>query len=322
MAGESKQDLIRVPAIAGIDLAAVRMDKAAKGQAIGITTGFSDLDRITGGLRPKELIIIAARPGAGKTALSIHIARRVATRGHHVVFFSLEMGDIELADRMIVGSSGIDKDKYKSGKISQDEFKRAYDVVHNDIAKLNIRIDDTPRQTVLTIANKLRLLKKRGHCDVAIIDYLQLIKSSDRGRSRDEEVGSITRELKIIAKELEIPVILLCQMNREVEKRGNKAPILSDLRESGSIEQDADIVIFIHRPVNDGESEVDIVDSATGRKDVFQLFVRKNRDGQCGVIKIVRNETMTAFYDYDYRNVTPTHSSVNPDRFHEPDVPF
>jgi replicative DNA helicase len=160
---------------------------------------------------------------------------------------------------------------------------------------------------------------------MAIIDYLQLVRSSTKSRTRDEEVGEITRELKLAAKELEIPVILLSQMNREIEKRGNKAPMLSDLRESGSIEQDADVVVFIHRPSADGETKV--VDDVTGKDNVIQLFVRKNRDGMQGVIKIMHNESLTDFYDYDYSiQGTSIQKNVNPDRFHESvtssDVPF
>jgi replicative DNA helicase len=324
LAGKDETSHISAVLKQSIHMAYERMDRAEKGKDIGITTGFARLDRVTNGWKPNGLVILAARPGAGKTAIAIHMAKRAAIRGHKVVFLSLEMGNTELTDRMIVGDSGIDKNEYKSGRIRREDLLKAENTAFNDLAKLNIYIDATPRQTALTITGKLRLLKKRGQCSMAIIDYLQLVKPSTKGRSRDEEVGEITRELKLAAKELGIPVLLLSQMNREVEKRGNREPVLSDLRESGSIEQDADVVVFIQRPNADGETEM--VDTATGKKNIIRLFVRKNRDGMTDVIKITHNESLTAFYDYDYsQNSGTKHESVNPDRFHEPagnELPF
>jgi replicative DNA helicase len=295
-----------------------RKEKVSKGHYTGIPTGFFELDLMTNGWKANDLVVLAARPGAGKTAIAIHMAKRASIRGYKVALFTLEMGEAELTDRMIVGESGIDKNEYKSGRISAEDLLKAENAAFNHLIKLDVYINASPRQTALTIANKLRSLKKRGLCDMAIIDYLQLMKSPTKGRSRDEDVGEATRELKLCTKELNVPIILLSQMNREVEKRKDKVPVLSDLRESGSIEQDADMVIFIHNPSADGETEV--IDAATGKSNVIQLFVRKNRDGQQGIIKVVHNETMTAFYDYDYEGgrEQAVREYINPDRFHEP----
>jgi replicative DNA helicase len=315
LAGKGEISHISKPLKQSIINAYERRERAAEGRDTGIITGFVDLDHATNGWQPGNLIVLAARPGAGKTAIAIHMARRAAARGHNAVFFSLEMRETELTDRLIVGDSGIDKNSFKSGKISREDLLKAENTAFNDLSALKIHIDDTPRQTVPAIAGKLRLLKKRGLCDMAVIDYLQLITSPERGRTRDEEVGNITRELKLSARELGIPILLLSQMNREVEKRGGKIPMLSDLRESGSIEQDADTVIFIHRPAADGEST--LTDDATGLKNVIQLYIRKNRDGAMGTVKITHNESLTAFYDYDYRQTARVCEHSNPDRFHE-----
>ena len=300
-----------------------RMDMAKRNERPGIPTGFADLDRITGGWQAGNLIVIAGRPGNCKTGLSLHMTERAAFNGKKVVFFSLEMNRREIGDRMIVGRSGVDKDGYRAGTITPADMLAVENAAFGTLYSLPVHIEDKPRQTVGELTARMRVMKKRGQCDMAVIDYLQLIRSGIRGRSRDEEVGDITREMKIAAKELGIPVILLSQMNREVEKRSSREPVLSDLRESGSIEQDADIVIFIQRLGADGETQT--VDAITGQKDIIRLFVRKNRDGRQGIVKITHNLSLTAFYDYDRSQPLPSAGAGQTRNFYEPDketLPF
>ncbi|MCC8146553.1 MAG: replicative DNA helicase [Bacteroidales bacterium] len=270
-----------------------RIADARLGISPGIPTGFADMDRLIHGWQKEKFIILAARPGVGKTSLAIQFMYKAAKRGFHAVFFSLEMGKTELSDKMIVGSSNIPAEKYHSGTLDISQWSLAEDAMQR-IAQLPIHIDDNSVVTISQIVNKIRLLKKQNRCDIAFIDYLQLIKPVNRqGRTREQEVSEISRLLKVHARELKIPIVVLCQMNRGIE--GDKRePRLSDLRESGSLEQDADIVLFIHRPN-------EVRDKETGEliDNYLELLIKKHRGGKTGKVRIKHNESMSAFYDWE-----------------------
>jgi len=276
-----------------------RIANKRDGVTPGIPTGFADLNALTNGWKPEKFIVLAARPGVGKTSIASKFAITAAKKGTPVVFFSLEMGETELTDRMIISEAAINADDYNSGSIQQAEWSKA-EMAMESISRLPIYIEDNPNVTVRNIVNKARLLKKQGKCGMVIIDYLQLITPSVKSKIREQEVSEISRLLKIHAKELKVPFIVLCQMNRNIESE-NREPRLSDLRESGSIEQDADIVIFISRP---GMYLDELRDKKTGEvidKNFIELLIRKNRAGKLGKVKVMHNESMTNFYDYDFR---------------------
>ncbi len=213
----------------------------------GLTTGFADLDRRTAGLHPAELILIAGRPGMGKSALGLNIAQNAAIKGGATVaIFSLEMPGIQIANRMLAGEAKVSSERIKRGDIKDDDWPRLGEAL-SALVGTNIYIDDNSAITAAEIAAKCRKLKMEKGLDLVVVDYLQLMTSGLRNASRQQEVSDISRTLKVMANDLEIPVIALSQLNRAVEKRDSKEPVLSDLRESGSIEQDADIVIFLYR---------------------------------------------------------------------------
>ena len=274
----------------------IRVENRKKGVPPGIPTGFAELDRLTNGWQPEKLIILAARPAVGKTNLAIKFARKAAKFGTPVVFFSLEMGEIELTDRMIIAEAQLNADDYNSGEMQQDRYADM-EMAMKNISRLPIFIKDNPNVTVRNIVNEARLLKKQGKCGMVIIDYLQLIHPSVKLKTREQEVSEISRLLKIHAKELKVPFIVLCQMNREIEAE-KREPRLSDLRESGAIEQDADIVIFINRP---GMYVEELRDKNTGDllENYIELLIKKHRGGKLGKIKIKHNDSMTEFYDWD-----------------------
>ena len=216
----------------------------------GVPSGFKDIDKITSGFHPSDLVILAARPGMGKTAFVLSMAKNVAIDYDiPVAVFSLEMSSVQLIKRLIVSETGIDNDKIKKGKLNDAEWKQLYTKVR-DLENAPIYIDDTPALNIFDLRAKCRRLVSQHKVKMIIIDYLQLMTSKDKSTgTREQEISAISRGLKAIAKELEVPVVALSQLSRSVETRGgSKRPLLSDLRESGAIEQDADIVSFIYRP--------------------------------------------------------------------------
>jgi len=270
-----------------------RIAAKAKGQQSGITTGFADLNRFTNGWQSGKVIILAARPAVGKTSIAIHFAKSAAKTGNNVVFFSLEMEATELTDKMIAAQSDVSLENYTAGVLSDKEIQDIEQGL-TAILKLPITIADNPKVTVDNIAAKARLLKKQGKCDMVIIDYLQLITPDRiiRNRTREQEVTEMSRLLKIHAKALQIPFIVLCQLNRDIEKRTKSDPQLSDLRESGAIEQDADMVIFIDRPelYEDVNNKPELINT-------LKLLIRKHRGGKLGEVKLRHNGTMNDFFD-------------------------
>ena len=288
------QDVIRM----SLEECRVRMANAKDGVISGIPSGFTDLDKRISGWRNGDLVILAGRAGMGKTAVMLKF---IKSAGVPVAVFSLEVTKIKLADRMIIGGSGVDGNKYKNGYLSKNEFERVK-IYSSELANSDIYIDDRSGVNVNYIKTNARILHSKGKLGMICIDYLQLTKATEKGQTRDIEIGNITRELKTLAKELEIPIILLAQLSRAVETRGgNKKPQLSDLRESGNIEQDADIVIFAYRPGYYGFTNDE--DGNIYQDRQIELITSKFREGSPGTDSAIHNEDLTEFYDistFDY----------------------
>lgn len=275
----------------------------------GIDTGFIDLNGITGGLNKSDLIILAGRPSMGKTSLAVSIAVNVAKKMQNeggVLFFSLEMGAAQLTNRIIAMESGINAFRMRLGKIREGELKKAFSVTKG-IEKLRLFIDDTPAIDVGTLKSIATRMLITENIKVVIIDYLQLLKSHgilNKGGVREQEVSVVTQSLKALAKELDIPVLALSQLSRAVEAREDKRPQLSDLRESGSIEQEADLVMFLYReayyerrrqPKEGTEAHSQWQDRMEELKNKADLIVAKHRNGSIGTVPLCFNEDITLF---------------------------
>jgi len=264
-------------------------------EAYGVPTGFIDLDRLLGGLQPSDLIIIAGRPGMGKTAFMLSAAKNAAqTHKKHVAIFSLEMSNEQLVQRLISQETGIDTHRLRTGKLNEDEwplFTQAIEV----LGDTRIFLDDTPSLTPLQIRTKCRRLHMEYHLDLVILDYLQLMSSGSRSENRVQEVSYISRNMKILARELSVPVLAAAQLSRAIEQRADKDPQLSDLRESGSLEQDADVVMFIHRP--------EIYEKDTLKQNIAQIKVAKHRNGPVGMVEMVFRNNLAKFENAATRTV-------------------
>lgn len=252
----------------------------------GIPTGYGDLDEYTSGFQNSELIVIAGRPSHGKTAFSMNIARNAAVdHGKSVAIFSLEMSFRELVMRLLASEAKVNSKKLKTGKSSNDEWKRVMKSFHQ--LKTNMFIDDSSELSVLEIRAKARKLKENHNIDMIIVDYLQLIKGPEESERRDLEVAYVSRSLKALAKELDIPVVACAQLNRGIEQRGKeKRPQLADLRESGAIEQDADVVIFVHRPIMGMKPDK----TDPGYEELLhkaEIIIGKQRNGPVGDLELV-----------------------------------
>jgi replicative DNA helicase len=303
------------------------------GHLSGATTGFFDMDKLLGGLHASDLIILAGRPGMGKTALATNIAFNAARafkqekdehgnitaeQGAKIGFFSLEMSSEQLATRILAERSEISSDKLRRGELSDAEFSKVVRA-SQEIESLPIYIDDTPALTVAGLRARAQRLKRQHGLSLVIVDYLQLMRpsSSMRLNNRVQEVSEITQGLKALAKELNLPVVALSQLSRAVEQRDDKRPQLSDLRESGSIEQDADVVMFIYREQyylarkqpEDGSDELENWQSKMERvHNLAEVIVAKQRHGPIGRVELFFNEYLTLFGDYDR-----THSQIADD---------
>ena len=240
-------------------------------EIMGVPTGLIDLDRLLGGLQKSDLLIIAGRPGMGKTGFMLSIAKNAAQKHKkHVAFFSLEMSNEQLVQRLIAQETGIDTQRLRTGKLNDDEwplFTHAIEV----LSDTKVFLDDTPAITPLQLRTKCRRLHSEYNLDLVVVDYLQLMTGDSRIDNRVQEVSYISRNLKVLARELNVPVLAAAQLSRAVEQRTDKKPVLSDLRESGSIEQDADIVMFIHRP--------DALEKDSPRANIAEIIVAKHRNG-------------------------------------------
>ena len=248
----------------------------ATGDVAGLTTGFSDLDKLTNGLQPTELIILAARPSMGKTALVCNIAEGAAESGTPVLLFSLEQSKLELAERLLCIRARVNGHRLRAGDLDEVEQDQLM-VASQELSELKIFIDDVPGRTMAQIGAIARRVKRRWGLGAIIIDYLQLIEPEDKSAPREQQIALISRRLKFLCKEVEAPIIALAQLNRGVELREDKRPRLADLRESGSIEQDADVVMFLHRPAaydpEDRPGEADVI-------------IAKNRSGPTGQVTL------------------------------------
>ncbi|NDV58071.1 replicative DNA helicase [Bacteroides sp. 519] len=274
----------------------IRMNRFNNKLQTGITTGLTELNQITSGWQGSELVILAARPAMGKTAVALHLAQSAAHAGTSVLIFSLEMSRVSLYKRSILSES----DDINPGKLKSGDLLNELKDIDKSVAKLSklpIYVDDNANINMAYIRSKSRLLNKRNKCDMVIIDYLQLI-TAEKGKygNREQEIASMSREAKLIAKELDIPVILLSQLNRDVERRQDKRPMLSDLRESGAIEQDADMVVFIHRPGYYGKATKD--KNGNEVKNAGELIIAKYRNGPIGRVKFRHNDTLTKIEDF------------------------
>ena len=279
-----------------------RIKMKDSGQMTGIKTGIIDLNRITNGWKPGELIIVAGRPGMGKTAVALNLFTKSAAKsGKKTLFFSLEMDDISLADRLVCSYGGIDPDSLKTGNLTNEELQ-TYEKSRAELEKLPIYIDDSARVDIKHISTISRAKRRKGECDMVVIDYLQLIEIQEQKgygnfKNREREVAEMSRALKLLAKELKIPVMLLCQLSRAVESRtGHKQPQLADLRESGAIEQDADMVIFPYRPEYYNITADDAGNSLQG---IMMLITAKNRNGRLGKPLCKYSPDLTQFFDYE-----------------------
>jgi replicative DNA helicase len=283
--------------ISSLELLDKRMNTVQRGEMNGIPTGLTKLNRLTNGWRGNQLIILAARPGQGKTQLAITFSLEAARKGFHSMIFSLEMSAASLMDRMIINVSGVDSEAYRSGRLSPDQWQTVTGA-GSKIQHLGITIDDTPQQTIRNISTKCMIQKRRGSLDLVIIDYLQLIESEDRKIIREQQVANMTRSLKLLSKELSIPVILLCQLNREAETNSGKRPSLANLRESGAIEQDADLVMLLYRPATYKIESIDIGNQTINTRNVGFLEVAKQRDGAVGTVVFSHDENFSRIKDY------------------------
>jgi replicative DNA helicase len=266
-------------------------------QLTGVSTGFAELDEITSGLQRGELIIIAARPSMGKTALTLNIAENMALHGVPVGFFSLEMGRQQLVQRLLAARSGIDSQRLRRNMLRPDDY-RALMTACDQLLDAPIYIDDTPGLSMLQLRAKARRLVQKHKIGAVMIDYLQLMSSGRRAESRQLEVSEISRGVKAMARELNVPVICLSQLNRAAEQREGHRPRMSDLRESGSIEQDADVIAMLHREEYYHQADPSWIEENPDRAGVAELIIAKQRNGPTGTVKLTWVQHSTRFRDY------------------------
>lgn len=296
----NRSGFIRISDVVSASLQNIESLAQQSDDVTGVPTGYIALDKMTAGLQKEELIILAARPAVGKTAFALNIAQNVATKADQVVaIFSLEMGAESLVNRMLCAEGNIEAGHLRTGQLSEDEWSNLI-MAMGTLGQSKIFIDDTPGIRIAEIrAKSRRLLQEQGKLGLIVIDYLQLIEGNNR-ESRQQEVSDISRQLKKLAKELKVPVIALSQLSRGVEQRQDKRPVLSDIRESGSIEQDADIVAFLYRDdyyEREGgeESERDEQEN-----NVVEVIIEKNRSGARGTVKLLFKKEFNKFSSMSY----------------------
>jgi replicative DNA helicase len=276
-----------------------RQEKALAGDIQGINTGLAEMNELNNGWQKGELIIIAARPSMGKTAVALNLfTKSAAIKNKNVCVFSLEMENIKLSKRLILSYGGIVRTNFERGTMTPGDWS-AYNQADKELRQLPIFIDDTPGVDVRHISSVVRNKVRKGQCDLVIIDYLQLVETpqSYSNKNREREVAEISRGLKKAAKAAGVPIILLAQLNRAIENREDKTPRLADLRESGAIEQDADIVIFPWRPAYYDPNIID--DNGNSMQNVMMFEIAKNRDGKIGSVYSKHNDDLTQFFDFN-----------------------
>ena len=270
----------------------------SSGEITGIATGFTDLDKMTAGFQRNDLIIVAARPSVGKTAFALNISQNVAVRtGENVAIFSLEMGAEQLVMRMLCAEGNIDAQRLRTGRLEAEDWGRL-SLAMSSLSQAGIYIDDTPGLRVNEIRAKCRRLKQEHGLGMIMIDYLQLIVGNGKpGENRQQEVSEISRTLKAIARELQVPVIALSQLSRGVESRQDKRPMMSDIRESGAIEQDADIVAFLYRD--------DYYDKESEDANTIEIIIAKQRNGPTGTVKLSFRKEYNKFVNMETQAFAP-----------------
>lgn len=264
-----------------------------QGEVIGIPTGLADLDKLLGGLQRSDMVVMAGRPGMGKTSLALSVALQSARQWQkRVALFSLEMSDEQLVQRLVSAETGIDSQRLRLGNIKADEWPTFYQAIRL-LSETSIYIDDTPAISALELRSKARRLHAEHGLDLLIVDYLQLMSGGSRNENRQQEISFISRSIKGLARELNIPILALSQLSRQVESRADKRPMLSDLRESGSIEQDADVVLFIYRD--------DVYNPDTEFPNIAEIIVSKHRSGPTGVFSVYFKKHLAQFVDLEVR---------------------
>jgi replicative DNA helicase len=260
----------------------------------GITSGFADLDELTSGFQKGEMVILAARPSMGKTALALNFVEHMALAGHPTLFFSLEMGKQQLVQRMLCAKARVDGQRLRRNMLRPDDNIRLL-AACDELSKARILIDDTPGLTLLAMRSKARRMRERIGVEAVVIDYLQLMSSGSRVESRQLEVSEISRGIKAMARELKVPVICLSQLNRASEQREGHRPRMSDLRESGSIEQDADVVMMLHREEYYHKQDPDWAEQNPDKVGIAELILAKQRNGPTGTVEMTWDGNSTSF---------------------------
>lgn len=302
--GHDREGFVRIKKLLWPAMERIDQLQEAKGELTGVATGFEQLDRITGGLQKGNLVIVAGRPSMGKTSWALNVARHAADQQVPVGVFSLEMSKEELVQRLLCSDARVDAQRVRRGELTGDESQRL-GVAAGRLNTAPMWIDDSAGSTVLEVRAKARRLKAESQLGLLVIDYLQLMTGSRNSENRQQEVTDISRGLKALAKELEVPVVALSQLSRAPEQRADHRPQLSDLRESGSIEQDADLVTFLYRPEYYADTDKD-GNSLVGKAE---LIVSKQRNGPTGVVPLYFHSSHTRFDsvvpDGDMATVTP-----------------
>ena len=296
----NRSGFIRISDVVSASLQNIESLAQQSDDVTGVPTGYIALDKMTAGLQKEELIILAARPAVGKTAFALNIAQNVATKADQgVAIFSLEMGAESLVNRMLCAEGNIDAGHLRTGQLSEDEWSNLI-MAMGTLGQSKIFIDDTPGIRIAEIrAKSRRLLQEQGKLGLIVIDYLQLIEGNNR-ESRQQEVSDISRQLKKLAKELKVPVIALSQLSRGVEQRQDKRPVLSDIRESGSIEQDADIVAFLYRDDYYEREGGEEPERDEQENNVVEVIIEKNRSGARGTVKLLFKKEFNKFSSMSY----------------------
>lgn len=287
------EDFVPVRQIVMNAMDKIEMAARNKGNVTGIPTGFIDLDYRTAGMQPSDLILVAARPSMGKTAFELNLAQYMAFKKNlTVALFSLEMSKEQLVNRLFSQESSVDAQKLRTGQLNDQEWERLIESA-GVIGKSKLIIDDTPGITIAELRTKCRKYKLEHDLSIVMIDYLQLMSGSGRTESRQQEISDISRSLKALARELNVPVIALSQLSRAVEQRPDHRPMLSDLRESGAIEQDADVVMFLYRD--------DYYNHDSPEKGVSEIIIAKQRNGPIGTVKLAWLPEYTRFANLEHK---------------------
>ena len=259
-----------------------------RGELSGVTTGFTDLNSLLGGFQKSDLVLLAARPSMGKTALAVNLAVNAAKAGKKVAMFSLEMSKTQIGQRILAAFAQMNLSSLFKGELEGTDLVNLI-TASNELSNCNLHIDDTAAISLIELKAKLRRLKMEEGLDLVVIDYLQLMTTGERIENRVQEISQISRGLKAIAKELDVPVLALSQLSRALEQRPDKRPKLSDLRESGAIEQDADIVMFLYRDY--------VYNKETENPNLAEVIVSKHRNGPIGVVNLIWKDEYTRFFD-------------------------